>query len=221
MIAYDATGSGGTASGTSISFSHTCSGSDRILFVGVSVRGISGRDSLTGVTYNGDALTLVDKSLNTVDADRYTYLYYMIAPDTGAHNVVVSVSETAAITGVSQSYTGAHQSGQPDSFNDNSVNSASSITTSTTTVQDNSWLVSVCTVKNIGLAEAGTGTTRRNTASPVTSMGDSNGAKTPAGSHSMQWVRAEGGENFTVVLASFAPVHDEAETGAAFLLNFV
>ena len=71
-----------TAKGTaaSLTFSHTCSGDDRYLKVTV---GINFTDSdVTGVTYNGVALTLLS-ALENVMRDEF---WYLIAPDTGAHD---------------------------------------------------------------------------------------------------------------------------------------
>ena len=55
-IAYDATANGTNAPATGpLTFSHTCSGSNRFLVVGIAT--FSG-DIITGVTYNSVALEL-------------------------------------------------------------------------------------------------------------------------------------------------------------------
>jgi hypothetical protein len=103
-VAFDAASSSNTG-GSSLTFSHTCSGSDRLLIVGVSVD--SGH-TVSGVTYAGAAMT----QIGTATAGNVrAYLFSKVAPATGANNVVVSLagggsSETSAgaisFTGVSQ-----------------------------------------------------------------------------------------------------------------------
>ncbi len=55
MVTFDAASSGSVFAGTTITFSHTCSGSDRVLNVGASNNNPG--TAVTGVTYNGVALT--------------------------------------------------------------------------------------------------------------------------------------------------------------------
>ena len=105
-IALDVGTSGGNnGGGTSHTYSHTCTGSNLILFVGVSTN--SSSDLITGVTYNSVAMTLVDKQAGT--STNYSYLFYLINPATGANNVVVSASSSTTIYSGAVSYTGAKQ----------------------------------------------------------------------------------------------------------------
>ena len=59
-IAFDATANGQDSNVASLTWSHTCTGSDLVLIVGVSTRGGDGDAVPTGVTYNGVAMTLID-----------------------------------------------------------------------------------------------------------------------------------------------------------------
>ena len=70
---------------------------------------------MTGVTYNGVAMTL-GGSLNGSDGDRTT-LFYLVAPATGANNVVVTFSATtfSAVAGA-VSFSGVHQSAPVGSY---------------------------------------------------------------------------------------------------------
>lgn len=78
-IAYDnQTGNNGTA--TSLTVSHTASGSDRIAVTGVV--GENSSDVITGSTYGGAAMTLWDKI--QVPGWRWVYLYYILNPATDA-----------------------------------------------------------------------------------------------------------------------------------------
>ncbi len=103
-LEIDATSSGTSVDATSITWSHTVSGSDRVIFVGVANQ----TAQPTGVTFNGDALTSV---FTAAQADTYYVSgWVLIAPDTGAHDIVVSYAgTTSGINGYGISFTGAHQ----------------------------------------------------------------------------------------------------------------
>lgn len=201
-IAFDTSTQSSTVStGTTITLSHTCTGTNGILFVGVS--GIIG-DVLSGVTYGGVAMTQTAKL--QVPADRYVYLYHLVNPATGANDIVATNTITlnnAFIFGAS--YTGAKQTGQPDATNTNSAVAATTLATSVTTVADNCWVVGMFGSSNV-VFSAGTGVTERQnkTAGLASLIGDSNAAKTPAGSYSMT-VNCTGSANMAALLASFAP----------------
>lgn len=199
-IAFDAATDGGSTTGTSLTFSHTCSGSNRILFVGV--RGDTASDTITGVTYNGVAMTLIPSTKHNDGSNRWVYLFYLIAPATGANNVVVSSSSSVLINAAAVSYTGAKQSGVPDASTKNSNASASSLATSLTTILDSCWTVLVG-VSNTSQA-AGTGATRRTISGDTAfAMHDSNGGISPAGSTSMTITANSGGIN--TIMVSFPP----------------
>lgn len=196
-IAFDAT-STGTAASTTLTVSHTCSGSDRALVVGVVGRTA---DEVTGVTYNGVAMTQIGKKAET--GSRYVYLYYLNAPATGAHDIVVSASGSAYLELSAASYTGVLQTGQPEVNAVNSAVSASSLTTSLTTLADNAWTV-LAALHQSGTLTAGSGSTQRNT-TLVGAILDSNGPVTPAGSKSMAFSGANSSNNPACVMVSLAP----------------
>ena len=60
----------------------------------------------TSVTYNGSPMTLYGAATNGTVR---TELWYMTAPPTGAHNVVVTAPNATAVTATSMSFTGVHQ----------------------------------------------------------------------------------------------------------------
>lgn len=215
MISRDSVTAGSASTGvTSKTLSHTCSGSNRILWVTVATDGISGRDSITGVTYNGVAMTQAIKKQNA-NADHYVYLYYLIAPDTGTHDIVASCSESANIGVSAISYTGAKQSSQPDataSLNDN--DGGSTITQSLTLVASECWLVSACNDRNVGIATGSVNVVALSNDGRTTAMGDSNGAVDGTGSYSQTWASGAG-ESFSLVMVSFSP----AEASSRLELN--
>lgn len=214
-IALDAT-SGVTyvATGTSASLSHTCSGSDRVLFVGVV--GQITTDIITSVTYNGVAMTLVDKIL--CPSDRYIYLYYLIAPATGAHNITVTASSSTDLAFGGVSYTGADQTSPIDGSGKSTASTTTSITSTITTAVNNDWIISF--FRNDGSAmSAGTSTTSRGLTTGAGQFArnmDSNGTRS-AGSNSLQ-ATSGSNANWAYVSAGIKPVGGvPAQKGGFFL----
>lgn len=212
-LAFDASAVGHLAAsgGASLTFSHTCTGSNLILFVGFGVE--SATDVVTGVTYNNVAMTQVPNSpqANGVP-NEFTYLFYLINPATGANNVVISLSAQPQVNAVSASYTGAAQSGQPDNSNKKTVN-ATSVNNSLTTVADNCWVVGVCQEDNAA-PTVGAGVTSRNL-EVQTLLGDSNGVQHPAGAYSMTFNSGSGSSNLNMLMASIAPFVASTSTNSS------
>lgn len=199
------TTSSGSASATSVTVAHTCTGSNLILFVGLWVQD-GGANTVTGVTYNGVAMTQVGRVTNATTES--TYLYFLVNPSTGANNIVASKSASDLIQLGAVSYTGAKQTGQPDASTTN-TGTGTSLTTSVTTVADNCWLVMA--TKQTGSASAGTNTILRvdQSGNEQASVYDSNAAQTPAGSKSLQ-TTTSASQTYAHVMASFAPATTNA-----------
>jgi hypothetical protein len=197
-IAFDAATTQ-NVSATSLTFAHTTSGSNRILWLGANQQDSAGTYSLTGCTYAGVSMTQAGSTQASTNPYQ-TSLWYLIAPSTGSNNVVISASTSRAILGFASSYTGAKQTGQPDATNGSNFTS-STMTLSVTTIADNCWLVASW----VGNREpfAGTATNRRLNAGG-NGLFDSNGAKTPAGSYSIQVTQSDGA-TAAMAMASFAP----------------
>ena len=107
MPAVDSVSSFASNGAGPFTWSHTCSGSDRLLRVTTSH--FDSSDTVTGVTYNGVALTAVPSG-STNNGQYYITAYYLIAPDTGTHDIVVTVSGSVFDFGAGAiSYTDAHQ----------------------------------------------------------------------------------------------------------------
>ena len=101
QVALDATTSSSrrlTTGTTTLTFAHTTTGTNLVLVVGVSMN-ISGGVSATvgGVTYNGVALTKAGAHNDSAN-QRRTEMWYLIAPATGTHNVIVTVKVPFAAT---------------------------------------------------------------------------------------------------------------------------
>ncbi|MGH9858921.1 MAG: hypothetical protein ACRD5F_02735, partial [Candidatus Acidiferrales bacterium] len=106
QITFDAGSNGHGANVSSVTFSHSCSGSNRILFVGVYVLQSGGAPAASTVTYAGVSLTLLNRIVN---GNHGSELWYLVAPPTGANDVVVTIGvSTLRIWPVAVSFTGAH-----------------------------------------------------------------------------------------------------------------
>jgi len=202
-IAFDAKGGNFTNTGTitTLTWSHTVSGSDRIIFS-------TGRASNTGndmtATYNGVSMT---KTATVAGTNDRIFLFTLHAPATGANNLVLTKPSFAAgqMDGSSASYTGAKQTSTVDSSGTATATSAS-CSVSTTVVASNCWLVGGVRTNAGGVSSDGSGTTTRSGAfigdtSSQTCISDSNG-NVSTGSQSLNWTLPES-NNWYAVVASF------------------
>lgn len=199
-IATDAGSDHFTASGTTDTSAHTCTGSDRALLVTIFKFG--GADSVTGVTYNSTAQTRLGAVSS--DASGYTYVYGKEAPSTGANNIVSTSSSSVQWFVTAESYTGVDQT-TPFPQQNSGSSSASSFTASVTTTVNNSWLYLGGRSPSKS-PTAGTDTVVRRTnagSGDAAWILDSNAARA-TGSNSLAWSYA--GASFSYwVLTSIAP----------------
>lgn len=190
-IAYDSSSKWESAGGgNTTTFAHTCSGSDRILIVGVSCW-VNGSAATTGVTYNWVAMTLI-ATQNRGVWDLPVSLWYLIAPATGSNNVVATTVNATERNCVAISYTWVNQSGQPDATTTFDTTATTSYSKSITTIADNCRLV----WRGLNYPGAGNitmtnGNILRQACSTTlgTYLVDSNSAKTPAWSHAVTWTQ--------------------------------
>jgi hypothetical protein len=118
-VALDAVAPGtagqSAVSGLSLSWSHTCTGSNRCVFVGFVVGQAGGNfiSATMSATYGGTAMTAVVASRlvsGTSNTGRFGF-WYLIGPPTGASTINVSVSAGTpdSLIGGSVSFTGVDQ----------------------------------------------------------------------------------------------------------------
>lgn len=165
-IARDATTDGSFSAIASLthSYSHTCTGSNLLLIVGVAADP-GGTDTVTGVTYNSVAMTKIGASQNSTGEGVLT-MWSLLGPATGAHNVAITrTGSVDRIYSGAVSYTGVKQSGFPDANNDTSNTGASSIAPSITVVASN------CAAVMGAISNTATATASTN-AVELTTMGD-------------------------------------------------
>ena len=126
MIKYDSSTISNVAdSGAVRTFSHTVADyGDRVLVVASVARG---GVTISSVTFNGDTLT---KAVDTqLGGDERTEIWYILDPDVGTHDVVVTYSATQTLGVVASSYYNVASVGGTDENTDSAVTSSSTTLT--------------------------------------------------------------------------------------------
>lgn len=132
-------------------------------------------DTVTGATYAGVAMTLVNKIAIPSPSTSWLYMFHLENPATGTNNFSVTSTSTVSDGGVcAVSYAGGNVT---SSFvNSSATNSATSAAISGTVTPSvaGCWSVMCAYTDNGGIA-ASTGSTARTTTGSATAMFDSNG----------------------------------------------
>lgn len=121
--AFDAQASAGFGFVSSWSWSHTCTGADRVLYVMLSL--VTDR-TVSAITYGGQTMTEIKTALVT---SRYR-LFRLLAPPTGANSVSITLSASSRGVGGSVSLTGVDQSTPNDAIVEELSGDASIVVTS-------------------------------------------------------------------------------------------
>ncbi len=150
-IAYVQTTAGNTTtSGSSLTFAVTIpSGTDQVLVVATGVECSSGQQAnmpITGVTFNGDALTKIRHDAESNNRNRGE-LWYMVNPDVATGNVVITATgSNVGISGGALLYSGVDQSTPIDANSGTTVGaSASNISTTISPTVTDSYIVYAAT----------------------------------------------------------------------------
>lgn len=196
-IQFDAASEGHTtANSTTLTVSHTCTGSDRILFVNVMC---SSARTISSVTYNGVTMTNINRS----GGGQPCALYYLIAPATGANNIVVTIDSSSYIYICAGSYTGVKQTSPIDGNSTNSSTS-STVTTSITTTNDKCWSILGARNGTAGQVSGTTNCTTRVVGTGYVQLFDS-GGEISTGAFSMS-LNNPNTNTIETVMATFIPV---------------
>lgn len=205
-IARDATSSG-SVTGTSLTISHDVAGSNRMLFV-MPLEDASGLTAtrITGVTYNGVAMTKLTETYRTFSSGLVQTLWGLVAPDTGTHDIVISLSASDTVSSQNASYTGCDQNlPTGTALKTFSSNNSDKCLFQPVTIADDSWAIARC----IGLDAATVNDTNfvgfgftNNTG------GDSNGSLGTAGTETVQADQGSGVRWGGCVCGVFAPAAD-------------
>lgn len=180
---------------SSFSWSHTCTGTNLILIVGVSYIDTAGTPaSVSSITYNSVGLTKVrrDVGLNS----NFSEIWILVAPATGSHTILVTLTSapTIALGGGADSLTGAAQSGQPDASN-GATSSSGQPSVIVTTVTNKDWILDTVTDNaddHSAVSPSGSQVARWAIELPSSgtnrgSYGSTLGPVTPAGATTMAW----------------------------------
>lgn len=172
-IAFDAATEDKTVSGNTLTYAHSCSGTDR--FLAIHFTTLSNTHTVNSVTYNGVSATIVLGQITAFSTTWKHHSYYLIAPATGSNNVqIVCASINFSIRSGCMSYTGVKQTSPIlDSGSDSQV-SGTTLTVSLTTSASGWWIMSGANPDN---AFSGTTivTTTRCSYSGLADSFDSNG----------------------------------------------
>lgn len=122
-------------------WSHTCSGSDRLLIV---VLFSTNNPGGVTITYGGVAMTkqATLEGYSAALGQGHGYVYTLINPPSGTNTVSVNYSDVT-IYSSSYSYSGVKQTGFPDSSAQNAGFNTTSVTVTTTVVASNCWVMGI------------------------------------------------------------------------------
>ncbi len=154
MPLFDAATGNKVTSGTTNTWNHTVgSNNNRLLIVSVDAG-----QSVSGVTYNGVAMTQLGV-VNYNSNNEHLSLWYLIAPATGTHSVVVTLSASSFSIGCSWS---CYNAAQSSTFGTLASNSGTTGTASSNTVTTTSTNQLVIDTVNNGAASTDTPTASQN-----------------------------------------------------------
>lgn len=208
-IAFDASSSTNGNNVASISWTHTCTGSNRILIVGV-----AGSNGASAVTYNSVSMT---QAINVGygAGGENSSLWYLVNPATGANTIVVTTVIHTNIAGGAASFTGVNQI-SPINATQSASGSGTSATLNITPTVDSSWVID-----NLGLATNLTPTAGgvqvvrwSDTSTTDGTDGSTLGPISPASSTNLSWTLVS--VSWGQVALSFSPFVVSNLTGAGF-----
>lgn len=203
MITVDATSSGvstGFSAGTTLTFSHTCTGASKLVVSVQLWQDVAGTGTVSGITYNGVALTKIGEK-RQASTSMQVEMWYLDAPAAGAHNIVVTISgNTDARKAGSISLIGATNG--YDQTNSSGGSSTSASTSVTPSVNDS---IIIDTLISFG----GTTAVEGSTSFFESTTGSINAAaqyyiQTTAASKAMTWSWTTSGD-YSHFVASFKP----------------
>lgn len=204
-IAYDNSTYFAGSAVSSVTESHTVAGTDRILFVYFYW---DTSRTVSSVTYGGVAMTAVGTQ-NDNNGGEFSNTYYLVAPATGANDVVVTMSGTCGIEGVASSYTGALQVSPIDAtrYEPHNLETGTAYAEALTATADNCWVVWGTREYEGRTITAGSDTALRAWSPSVFGaiLADSNAAVVSAGSRTLNLNASASGNWYSDVLVSFKP----------------
>lgn len=204
-IAHDADSNSGEVTTQTFTWTHTCTGSNLVLIVGVLIDS-GATDTVSTLTYNGVALTFIRRDRLTVDG-LTVELWYLAGPATGANTVSVTLSNAPSFSALAGavSLTGVDQAAALDANNGATGAAGTQPSVTVTTVADNAWIVDAV-MDNINEAITAGQTQAWQVAGPIANgryAGEYFGPQTPAGAKAMTWTGLT--RSWATSAASFKP----------------
>lgn len=218
-IAFDAFTAGRNwQTGDPQTWSHTCSGSDRCLFVALFT---SGTTTITGVTYGGVSMTKVPSTPITDLDGNENWVYYLANPASGTNTVSVDLDTSANLSGLSVSYTGVDQTTPVDDYasEDGTLASPTYTSNAVTVSATDAWLLSFFrnTDSSTITATGGVSTKRGGTTTVREEAYDSNGTVT-TGSKTASYSLSPSARLHGHTLISLAPAGSSPTNTSNFFL---
>lgn len=141
-IAYNSGTYAANTSGTSLTFAFNNAAGDYIAVAGYNR---SGTTSVTGITYNAQALTRITfKNGAAGTNDRAVDAWSRVSPATGSNNVVVTSSPSSVLRYSAMSYSGVDQTTPENGTNTGTAGSGStSYSIAITTTVEDCWMISM------------------------------------------------------------------------------
>lgn len=193
-VAYDAASNSGALTGVaSTSWSHTCTGSDRALFVGTGNSSGGGGALTTSITYGGVSMTEL-WDVNGQQGFIGNSGYVLAAPASGSNTVGVTWAATAdEVAAQAISATGVNQ-GTPTGTVPTTATGTSSTASVTVTAAADDLVVDNAYVASTAI-NVGAGQTQRNNVGNIGSFSSLAGSTEPgAASVTMTWTWTGGAE---------------------------
>lgn len=168
-VTFDAASTSITSATNVVTQTHVVgSGSNRILLVATATRYL-GVATVSGITYNGVALTKIDGIDGTTDTDIRSELWYLLNPPTGSYSLVTTFTvepTRVMVTGIS--YSGVAQT-TPIAASGSATGSSTSALASVTSTTDGSLLVAAVMSRTVTAMTPTAGETERSDLSAGTS----------------------------------------------------
>jgi hypothetical protein len=193
--AFDVGAVGAPVTASSLSWNHTCTGSNQILVVST----LAQTNTVTGVTYNSVSMTQLGSAVQNSANSFWAQLWLLIGPTTGTNAVKISASGSIQMSGCSGSWSNLRQSSQPEVATVGGTTQTLAVTTSADRA-----LVIIGISMNNAAATANAQTTAR--AQDTTNgilLGDNGSPQTPPG---IVTLGTSVGTAWNGHIASFAPL---------------
>jgi hypothetical protein len=205
-------------SGTSFSWTHTCTGSD--LYLIVAVFSYNNQGTLTAPTYNGVTMTLIQSTALAGPLNKL-WLYGLANPATGANTVAFSFSiSNSFVASVATSYTGVDQSTPIDvSATATETPGDATYNPAITTTVDNAWVVGSFRATQGNTFTGVVGTLREGAGALAMYNWDSNGAVTPAGTYTATITVVSGANEWSGIIAALKPAGGATPTPLRMLMG--